>query len=51
MLEIKMLEIKTTIILTESIISFEIFSEHLWLVLKFKNGYLCHVTKFMTLSG
>ena len=38
-------------LLTESIYSFEIFSEHLWLILESKNSYLCHVTKLMTSSG
>ena len=37
-------------LLTESIYSFEIFSEHLWLLLESKNSYLCHVTKLMTSS-
>ena len=36
---------------TESIYSFEIFSEHLWLLLESKNNYVCHVTKLMTSSG
>ena len=38
-------------LLTESIYSFEIFSEHLWLLLESKNSYLSHVTKLMTSSG
>ena len=38
-------------LLTESIYSLQIFSEHLWLLLKSKNSYLCHVTKLMTSSG
>ena len=36
--------------LTESIFSFEIFSNNLWLLLESKNTYLCHVTKLMTSS-
>ena len=39
------------LLLTESIYSFEISSNHLWLLLESKNTYLCHVTKLMTSSG
>ena len=31
--------------------SFEIFSEHLWLIAKSKNIYLCHVAKVMASSA
>ena len=44
-------KLKLLPLLTESIYSFEIFSEHLWLLLESKNSYLCHVTKLMTSSG
>ena len=36
---------------TETIVLLGIFSEHLWLSLKSKNRYLCHVTKLITSSG
>ena len=35
----------------ESPFPFEIFSDHLWLIAKSKNSYLCHVTKIMTSSA
>ena len=44
-------KLKMLPLLTELIYSFEIFSEHLWLLLKSKNSYLYHVTKLMTSSG
>ena len=37
--------------LSEIIISFEIFCEHLWLLLKCENGNKSHVTKLMTSKG
>ena len=43
-------KLKLLPLLTESVISFEIFSKHLWL-LKSKNSYLCHLIKLMTSSG
>ena len=44
-------KLKLLLLLTESIHSFEIFSEHLWLLLESKNSYLCRVTELMTSSG
>ena len=44
-------KLKLLPLLIESIYSFEIFSEHLWLLLESKNSYLCHVTESMTSSG
>ena len=44
-------KLKLLPLLTESIYSFEIFSEHLWLLLISKNSYLCQVTKLITSSG
>ena len=44
-------KLKLLPLLTESISSFEIFSEHLWLLLESKNSYLWHVTKLKTSSG
>ena len=44
-------KIKLLPLLTASIYSFEIFNEHLWLLLESKNSYLCCVTKLMTSSG
>ena len=45
------LKLKLLPFLTESIISFEIFSEHLWLLSEFNNNYLYNVTKLMTSLG
>ena len=45
------LKIKTAAFSNESSYSFEIFRDHLWLIAKSKNGYLCHVTKTMTSSA
>ena len=44
-------KIKLLPLLTESIYSFEIFSENLCLLLESKNSYLCDVTKLMVSSG
>ena len=44
-------KLKLLPLLTETIYSFEIFSEHLWLLLESKNSYLCHVTEWMTSSS
>ena len=46
-----MVEIKTAAIFDWITFSFEIFSDHLFLMAKSKNTYMCHVTKIMTSSA
>ena len=45
------LKIKLLPFSNESLFSFEIFGDHLWLIAQSKNSYLCHVTKIMTSSA
>ena len=44
-------KLKLLPLLNESIYSSEIFSEHLWLLLRSKNSYLSYMSKLMTSSG